>query len=226
MLNFLLQFFDRLIKVAFVVLMTVFLALGGVWHTPQAIASGKVAPAEALELAISEAAQEFVDSILDDYSDVLEDTFEGATDPLKAAVKDVTKQLSKAEKAASKASGKSSDEEGEGSSPAPEIAIDPTAFETAATSFGTLTEEVERFKAQLEGAPAVIQAMIQTQLGSKLDELEQSFASISEAVDQLAEQTGGIQASDPASTAAFTEQAALLNQSVEAVDLIIDSFDS
>lgn len=223
MLNFLRQFFDRLIKVAFVVLMAASLVSGGVRHVPQAIASSKVASAEALELAISEAAQEFVESILDDYSDVLEDTFEGATDPLKSAAKEVTKQLSKAEKVASKASITSEEED---SPPAPEIAIDPTAFQTAATSFGTLTAEVERFKAQLENAPTVIQETIQTQLGSKLDELEQAFADIAEAVDQLAEQTGDLQASDPASTAAFTEQAALLNQSVEAVDLIIDSFDS
>lgn len=209
--------FNQAIKIALVsVLTTGFICLATVGNPRSAFASSKVATPEALEMAISEAAQEFVDAILDDYADMLEGTFDVAYDPLKSAVKSVNKQVFTASKPAKGGS------EGE---PAPAIAIDTAPFESAIASFETLYKQTESFRAQLEAAPETIRELIEAQIGTKMDELETAIASVTKAVSQISEDTTTLQAS-PDSTAAFTEHTTLLNQAVEAVEMAIDSFDS
>ncbi len=198
-----------------------FLGIGSFTMSSPALASSKIVTPEALDMAISEAAQKFVDSILDDYADILEGSFDTAYDPLKSAVKGVNKQVSKANKPAKK--GAKQDAE---AAPAPEITIASAPFEAAAASFKTLQEQTAGFQTQLENAPTVIEELIESQLGVKMDELNAAFATVAEAVDQIVEDTATLSASDPDSTAAFTEHATMLTQAVKAADMVIDSFDS
>jgi len=74
--------------------MLVFLGLPGAGS--QALAAPKGTLTETMDLKMTKAAQEFVESILDDYSDALEDSFSEALKPLKSVTKDLTKQLGKA----------------------------------------------------------------------------------------------------------------------------------
>lgn len=208
----------KLAKTVFAIAFATFFFGASVFTMPSpALASSKVATPEALDMAISEAAQKFVDSILDDYADILEGSFDAAYDPLKSAVKGVNKQVSKASKPSKK---------GGSASPAPELTIASEPFETAMASFKTLQEQTEAFQAQLENAPTVVGDLIQAQLGAKMDELNAAFATVSEAVDQIVEDTTTLSASDPDSTTAFAEHATVLTQAVDAVDVVIDSFDS
>ena len=212
------RFFARTTKIALVgALIASFVCLSALANPRSALASSKVATPEALNMAISEAAQEFVDSILDDYADVLEGTFDVAYDPLKSAVKSVNKQVFKATKPPKEGS------EGE---PAPALSIDAAPFKSAIASFGTLSEQTESFRAQLEAAPETIRDLIEAQIGTKMDELDSAIASVTAAVSQISEDTTTLQSSEPDSTAAFTEHATALKQAVEAVDMAIDSFDS
>ncbi|MEL6161494.1 MAG: hypothetical protein AAFR18_19970 [Cyanobacteria bacterium J06627_32] len=202
----------------FAIALATFFVGASVFTLPSsALASSKVATPEALDMAISEAAQEFVDSILDDYADILESSFDTAYDPLKSAVKGLSKQVSKASKPSKK---------GDDAAAAPELMIAAEPFETAAASFKTLQEQTAAFQAQLENAPTVVSELIEAQLGAKMDELNAAFATVSEAVDQIVEDTTTLSASNPDSTTAFSEHATMLTQAVDAVDVVIDSFDS
>ncbi|PZO09512.1 MAG: hypothetical protein DCF25_21570 [Leptolyngbya foveolarum] len=223
MLDALHRFFNRTLKIAWakIVLIGVltigFSCFAMVANPRPAFASSKIATPEALDMAISEAAQEFVDSILDDYGDILEGTFDIAYDPLKSAIKDVNKQITKVSKPA---------KEGSESEPAPALTIDSAPFETAIAAFDTLSEQTDSFRAQLETAPDTIRELIEAQIGAKMDELDTAIASVTEAVGQITEDTTTLQASEPDSTAAFTEHTTLLKQAVEAVDVAIDGFDT
>lgn len=179
-----------------------------------ALASSKAVTPEALDMAINEAAQEFVESVMDEYADILEEAFDTAYDPLKSSVKSVSKQLAKAEKAATK----------EGDAAAETITQAP--FQSAADSFETLQATTAGFKAQLEAAPNVVEEMLEAQIGTKMAALEQAIAEAKTAVDQIVADVTSLEAADPATTTAFSEHTTALTQAVEAVDLAIDDFDS
>ncbi|MGB5973482.1 MAG: hypothetical protein WBG38_09185, partial [Nodosilinea sp.] len=107
----------------------VFIGVSG--FASQALASSKATLSD-MDLSITEAAQEFVESILDDYSDVLDDSFSAAVKPLKSVTKDLTKQLSKAA-ASPTADG------------ALTVNLDgaKTALDTASASFDTLVADTD-----------------------------------------------------------------------------------
>lgn len=197
--------------------MITLLSLGSLGFNNPALASSKVVTPEALDLAISTAAQKFVDSILDDYADILEGSFDIAYDPLKSALKSVNKQVSKSTKASKK---------GEEGQVAPAIAVSSEPFTAAMTTFASLLEQTEGYQAQLETAPEVIEALIQTQIGAKMEVLKQAFSTVAAAVEQISEDITTLEISDPASTATFSEHSTLLTQAVDAVDTAIDSFES
>ncbi|RZM76500.1 hypothetical protein [Leptolyngbya iicbica] len=209
------QFSKQLVRVALISVLV--LGLGLLGNPSRALASSKVATPEALNLAINEAAQEFVESILDDYGDILESSFDTAYDPFKTAVKSLSKQISKAEKSAQKAGEEAT---------TPTLMIPEGAFQSAVDAFSTLQETTAGFKAQLESAPEVVQALIDEQVGAKMDALDQAIAEVSTVVDQLAADVAGLDAADPSATATFNEHATALTQSIQAVDLAIDGFDS
>lgn len=192
------------------------LGLGWLSSASPAIASSKVATPEALELAINESAQEFVESVLDDYSDILESTFDAAYDPLKSVLKDTSKQLSKATKATAKG----------GDTAAPTLMIPQEPFQVAVTSFAALQETIAGYKSQIEASPAVVQALIEEQIGAKMAELEQAISEVAETVDLIATDVAALDPADPTTTAAFEEHSTTLTQSIQAVDLAIDGFDS
>jgi uncharacterized phage infection (PIP) family protein YhgE len=209
------QYARQFFKIALISVLV--LGLGLLGNPSRAAASSKVATPEALDLAINEAAQEFVDAILDDYGDILESSFDAAYDPFKSAVKSLSKQISKAEKSAQKA-------EEEATTPA--LMIPEGAFQSAVDSFATLQETLTGFKGQLESAPEVVQALIDEQVSTKMDALDQAISEISSTVELLAEDVANLDAADPATTAAFNEHSTALTQSIQAVDLAIDGFDS
>lgn len=215
MLQSILQMFNSFTKIALVGLLV--LGLGGLTNAAPAIASSKMATPEALELAINESAQEFVESVLDDYADILEDTFDAAYDPLKSVLKDATKQLSKASKVAPK---------GDEETTAPAVMIPQEPFQIAVTSFAALQETIASYKSQVNASPAVVQALIEEQIGTKMAELEQAIAAVAETVDLIATDVAALDAADPATATAFEEHSMALTQSIQAVDLAIDSFDS
>jgi hypothetical protein len=208
----------RSIKGAFIVFLALFfVGFGVLGNAAPATASSKIMTTEDLELAMGEAAQEFVESVLDDYSDVLEDSFDAAIDPVKSAVKDLTKQMSKAAK-----STKSNSEP----ALATQVAASQEALMAAMESFRTLAGQTESFKATLNSAPGLIEKALQTQLGAKFEELDTAVQSMTDAVDQLVADTEGLDGSDPEAVTAFTEHATILTAAIDAIDLAIDGFDS
>lgn len=206
------------LKVTFTVLLAVFfMGLGLLGSAAPASASSKVMTAEGLELAMGEAAQEFVESILDAYADVLEGSFDTVIDPVKTAVKDLTKQMGKAAKAT---------KPGSEAALATQLTASQGALATAMESFQTLADQTESFKATLSSAPSLIETALQTQLGAKFEELDVAVQSMADAVNQLVVDTAGLDASDPDAVTALTEHATLLTAAIDAVDLAIDGFDS
>jgi len=209
------QWLNQAAKIALTAL--VVWGLSAFSYSSPVAASSKAATPEALELAINESAQEFVDSVLDDYGDILESTFDTAYDPLKSAVKSVAKQLSKATKTAGK---------GVEGTAAPAIMIPQETFQAAVDSFAALQETTAGFQSQLESSPEVIQGLIEEQIGAKMAVLEQAIADVAATVDLIAEDVSSLDAADPTTTAAFQEHSMALTQSIQAVDLAIDGFDS
>lgn len=209
------QFFRDLAKITLITILVFGLSLFG--NPSTAAASSKAATPEALDMAIAEAAQEFVESILDEYADMLESTFDAAYDPLKSSIKSVSKQLTKAEKTALKS--------GETAAP-PTIMIPQEPFQAAIDSFATLQATTASFKAQLEASPEVVKTMIDEQIGAKMAALEQAIADVSTTVDQISTDAASLDPADPATTTAFNEHTTALTESIQAVELAIDSFDS
>lgn len=191
-----------------------FVSFGIFGGASPAVASSTVMTTEDLELAMGEAAQEFVETILDDYSDTLEDSFEAVIDPMKSAVKSLTKQVSKASKPGGEAA------------LATQMTASQEALNTAIASFDALTTQTQSFKDTLSGAPDLIKQALDTQLGVKFDQLDTAVASLTAAVNQLAADTEGLDGSDPEAVTALTEHATQLSAAIEAVDLAIDGFDS
>ncbi|MFQ4138085.1 hypothetical protein PGN35_017380 [Nodosilinea sp. PGN35] len=184
--------------------------------TSQALAAPKGTLSETMDLTMTKAAQDYVEAILDDYSDALEDSFSEALKPLKSATKDLTKQLSKAAAAPDSVSA---------TTLGPKIEGSKAALETASTAFDTLVADTATFKSTLEAAPTQIKAAIDTQLGSKFDELTQAFAEVSGAIARLTNDTAAIDAADPAGAAPLlTEHSAQLTEAIEAAKILISGF--
>lgn len=215
MLNCMLQMFNSWVRLALVSCLV--LGLGWLGNAAPAVASSKAATPEALDLAINESAQEFVESVLDDYADILEDTFEAAYDPLKSVVKDASKQLSKAAKAAEKG--------GEETTTA-SIVLPQEPFQIAVADFAALQAVIASYKAQIDSSPAVVQALLEASLGENMAALEQAIADVATTVDLIAADVASLETAEPTTATAFEEHSLALTQSIEAVDLAIDSFDS
>lgn len=214
MLNSILQMLNSWVRFALVGFLV--LGLGWLGNVAPAAASSKAATPEALDLAINESAQEFVESVLDDYADILEDTFDAAYDPLKSVVKDASKQLSKAAKAA---------EKGE-ETMTTSVVLPQEPFQIAVADFAALQEVVASYKAQVDASPAVVQALLEESLGENMAALAQAIADVAETVDLIAADVASFETAEPTTAAAFEEHSMALTQSIEAVDLAIDSFDS
>jgi len=209
-----LSFGQKIRGVFTLVLALLFLGVGTLANASPAAASSKAMTTEDLEMVMSEAAQEFVESILDDYSDTLEDSFDAVIDPVKSAVKSLTKQVGKAAKPGGEAA------------LATQVTASQEALSTAMASFETLTTQTESFKETLNKAPDLIKEALDTQLGVKFTELDTALATLSEAVNQLAADAEGLDASDPEAVTALTEHSTQLSAAIEAIDVAIDGFDS
>jgi hypothetical protein len=215
MLTYLHQLTSRALKAmaaGVLVFTLVFVSLPGT--SSQAQASTKGTLPETMDLEMTKAAQEYVESILDEYSDVLEDSFSAALKPLKSVTKDLTKQLSKAAK-----------------SPTPEGTLDPmvesatTALDAAATTFDTLVADTAQFKTTLTAAPDQLKAALDTQLGTKFDDLQQAFDAVSEAIATLSSDTTGLDAAEPAEAmTSLTEHSSLLTEAIESAKTAISAF--
>ncbi|QQE64470.1 hypothetical protein GFS31_11510 [Leptolyngbya sp. BL0902] len=182
---------------------------------PPALAATEGSVTEAMDLQISKAAQEFVSSVLGEYEDVLEDSFNGTLKPLKSVTKDLTKQLSKI-----------------AISPTPDTTLlepklvaSQTALETAATAFSTLVEDTAAFQKALSATPDQIQAALETQLGTKFDDLQAAFNGVSKALSSLSQDTGALNVDDAAAAVGkLTEDSTALAQAIELAKVAISSF--
>jgi hypothetical protein len=192
----------------------VFLSLPGVSF--QALAAPKGTLTETMDLKMAKAAQEFVESILDDYSDALEGSFSEALKPLKSVTKDLTKQLAKAAAAPDSISA---------TTLTPKIDGAKTVLDTAAASFDTLVADTAKFKSTLALTPTQLKDAIDTQLGTKFDDLQAAFESVSDAIALLSKDTADLGSAEPAAAAAtLTEHATLLSQAIESAKTVISTF--
>ncbi len=192
----------------------VFLSLPGV--SSQALAGPKGTLTETMDLKMTKAAQEFVESILDDYSDALEGSFSDALKPLKSVTKDLTKQLGKAAVAPDSISA---------TTLGPKIEGAKTTLETAAASFDTLVADTAKFKSTLALTPSQLKEAIDTQLGTKFDDLQAAFENVSGAIATLSKDTAGLDSADPAAAAtSLTEHATLLAEAIESAKTVISAF--
>lgn len=192
----------------------VFLSVFGA--ASQATAAPKGTLSETIDLTMTKAAQDFVETVLDDYSDALEGSFSEALKPLKSVTKDLTKQLAKA---AATPTADSTTTLG------PKIESSKAALDTASTSFDALVSDTAKFKSTLDKAPTQLKETIDTQLGTKFDELQQAFAGVSEAIALLSKDTAALDAADPtADTTALTEHSTLLTEAIESAKTVISGF--
>jgi len=183
---------------------------------PQSLAATKGTLTETMDLKMSKAAQEFVKSVLDEYGDALEDTFNSTLKPLKSVTKDLTKQLSKA--AASPTP--------DTTALTPQITASQEALDTVSAAFQTLVDDTDTFKKALGSTPDQLKAAIDTQLGTKFDDLQLAFKDVSAALATLAKDAGTISAEDATAAASrITEDTTALTQAIEAAKTIISSFD-
>lgn len=182
---------------------------------PQALASTEGSVAEAMNLQISKAAQEFVSSVLGEYEDALEDSFNDTLKPLKSVTKDLTKQLSKI-----------------AISPTPDttllepkLAASQTALEAAAAAFSTLVDDTAAFQKALSASPDQLKEAIETQLGTKFDDLQAAFDGVSKALSSLSQDTAVVSADDAtAAVGKLTEDGTALAQAIELAKVAISSF--
>jgi hypothetical protein len=191
----------------------VFLSIFGA--AAQAMAAPKGTVSETIDLTMAKAAQEFVETVLDDYSDALKGSFSEALKPLKSTTKDLTKQLAKAAATPDAASA---------TTLGPTIESAKAALDTASTSFDSLMADTAKFKSTLDTAPTQLKQAIDTQLGTKFDELEQAFAEVSEAIALLSEDTAALDAADLTDTTALTEHSTLLTEAIESAKTVISGF--
>ncbi|WP_156119656.1 hypothetical protein [Leptolyngbya sp. KIOST-1] len=217
MLTHLHQLTGRILAgVAAGVLVITLVCWGGPGASSQALAAPKGTVSETMDLKMTKAAQDFVETVLDDYSDVLEDSFSEAVKPLKSVTKDLTKQLAKAAAAPTATSATALD---------PKIESSKTALDTASTAFDALVADTSTFKSTLEGAPAQLKEAIDAQLGTKFDELQKAFEEVSGAIALLSKDTAALDTADPAAgTASLTEHATLLSEAIESAKTVISGF--
>jgi hypothetical protein len=183
--------------------------------TNPALAATEGTLAETMDLKMSKAAQEFVSSILDEYEDVLSDSFSATLKPLKSVTKDLTKQLGKV--AVSPTPDTTLLE--------PKITASQTALEAASTSFQALISDTDAFKASLAATPAQLKEAIDTQLGTKFDDLQAAFDGISTALATLSQDTSSLDVSDAtAAVGRLTEDTTALTQAIELAKVTISSF--
>ncbi|MEA5452520.1 hypothetical protein VB780_28365 [Leptolyngbya sp. CCNP1308] len=217
MLTYLHQLTGRAFKAmaaGVLVVTLMFLSVPGA--SSQALASPKGTLTETMDLKMTKAAQDYVEAILDDYSDALEGSFSEALKPLKSVTKDLTKQLGKAAAAPTSISS---------TTLGPKLESSKTALDTASTSFDALVADTAKFKSTLDAAPTQLKEAIDTQLGTKFDELQQAFEEVSSAIALLSEDTAAIDAADPTAGATLlTEHSTQLTEAIAAAKTIISGF--
>lgn len=214
MLTYLHQLTGRAFKAmaaGVLVVTLVFLSFPGA--SSQALAAPKGTLNETMDLKMTKAAQDYVEAILDDYSDALEGSFSEALKPLKSVTKDLTKQLAKAAAASTS---------GSATALSPTIESSKAALDTASTTFDTLVADTAAFKTTLDTAPAQLKEAIDTQLGTKFDELTKAFEDVSGAIALVSADTRAIDAADPTAAATLlTEHAAQLTEAIAAAKTVI-----
>lgn len=212
------QLTGRVLKaIAAGVLVVTLVFFSGPGASSHALAGTKGTLTETMDLKMTEAGQEFVESILEDYADVLEDSFSAAVKPLKSVTKDLTKQLSKAAASPDSISATTLD---------PKIESSKTALDDASAAFDALVADTATFKSTLTEAPGQLKEAIDTQIGTKFDELQEAFENVSAALATLSADTTSLDSADPATgAAALTEHATLLSTAIESAKTAISSFD-
>ncbi|WOD38916.1 hypothetical protein [Nodosilinea sp. E11] len=216
MLTYLHQLTGRAVKAlaaSLLVAALVFLSLPGA-STP-ALAAPKGTLSETMDLTMTKAAQDFVETVLDDYADALEGSFSEALKPLKSVTKDLSKQLSKATADPASISA---------TTLTPKIDTAKAALDTAAAAFDSLIADTDTFKSTLGATPTQLKEAIDTQLGTQFDDLQAAFDTVSAAIAQLSADTAALDADPTAATAAFTEHATLLSEAIESAKTTISSF--
>jgi hypothetical protein len=214
MVTYLRQWIGRTFRVvaAGVLLVTfVFCGLPGV--SDQVMAAPKGTLPETLDLTLTKAAQDFVETVLDDYADALDDAFGDVLKPLKSVSKDLTKQLGKATADPAAVSA---------TTLGPKVDSAKVALATAAAAFDGLVTDTNTFKATLATAPTQLKAALDTQMGPKFDELQTALVQVSEAIALLSQDTAALDAADPAAAAApYTEHATQLTTAIESAKMAI-----
>lgn len=217
MLTYLHQLTGRAFKAmaaGVLVVTLVFLSFPGA--SSQALAAPKGTLTETMDLKMTKAAQDYVEAILDDYSDALEGSFSEALKPLKSVTKDLTKQLSKAAAAPTSISA---------TTLTPKLESSKAALDTASTTFDTLVADTAKFKSTLDAAPTQLKEAIDTQLGTKFDELTKAFEDVSGAIALLSQDTAAIDAADPTAGATLlTEHSTQLTEAIAAAKTVISGF--
>jgi hypothetical protein len=182
----------------------------------QALAAAEGSLAETMDLKMSKAAQEFVSSILEEYEDALEDGFNDTLKPLKSVTKDLTKQLSKIAISPTP----------DTTTLDPKLAASQTALETAAAAFSALVDDTAAFKAALATSPDLLKEAIDTQLGTKFDDLQGAFDGVAQALSTLSQDTAALDVSDAtAAVGKLTEDSTALAQAIELAKTAISSFE-
>lgn len=204
----------KALATGFLVITLMFLSLPGAGS--QALAAPKGTLSETMDLKMTKAAQEYVETILDEYADALEGSFSEALKPLKSVTKDLTKQLGKA----------AVDPESISATALPaKVDGAKTTLDTAAAAFDGLVADTSQFKSTLGVAPTQLKEAIDTQLGTKFDDLQKAFEDVSGAITLLSEDTAGLADADPAAAmTTFTEHSTLLSQAIESAKTVISSF--
>lgn len=180
-----------------------------------ALAATEGSPSEAMDLKISQATQEFVSSVLDEYEDSLSDAFKETLKPLKSVTKDLTKQFSKVALSPT----------ADTATLAPKLAATQVALETAAEAFQALVADTTTFKTTLSATPDQLKEAIDTQIGTRFDDLQATFDSVASALSTL---SGDLATLDPADAAVavgkLTEDSTALAQAIELAKTAIGSF--
>jgi hypothetical protein len=203
----------RAVAAGVLVATLVFLSLPGA--ASQALAAPKGTLPEVMDLKMTKAAQEYVETILDGYSDALEGSFSEALKPLKSITKDLTKQLGKAAAAPDSISA---------TALGPKVSSAKEALDAAAATFDTLVADTGKFKSTLDIAPTQLKEAIDTQLGTKFDQLQKAFTDVSGAIALLAKDTAALDGADPAAVTTYTEHATLLSEAIESAKTVISTF--
>lgn len=174
---------------------------------------------EAMDLQLSKAAQEFVSSVLGEYEDALEDAFTTTLKPLKSVTKDLNKQLSKVAISPTP----------DTTLLAPKVAASQEALATAANAFQALVADTDSFQKTLAATPSQLKEAIDTQLGTKFDDLKAAFDGVASALESLTADTATLDTSDASGAAAavgrLTEDTTALAQAIELAKAAIGSFE-